>query len=392
MNVSFSCILDLQTNLLNLTPENYNEVFNKILNIEGFNSNKLLLLQIINSIKSIFKINDEKSELSMKLILDLFPYLKNSISNEWIFHLFPFQDFKTIMFNLIKAGFISIDFLKSKYSRGSIEYDYYIDPRDDDLKIKGINNNEITVAIRSDDLIKFQEILEKSNLNLNSNIEYSPFEKFKYINSRPFIIEFTAFFGSINIFKFLWLRKVRITPNLPKYAVAGGNCEIIHIIEEVNASFDGCLEVAIEFFQTDLIKYINKSLSYEFTTSCLISSIINYNIKYFLKIIKLNKNINELSQYGFGNKISALHAASENGLIDIVQFLCSIPGIDINITTPNLLITPLHMAAGNGHLDVVKYLCGLEGIKINAEQCIFINFYTHRIIYLFFVMEFYLLI
>ena len=82
--------------------------------------------------------------------------------------------------------------------------------------------------------------------------------------------------------------------------------------------------------------------------------------------------------------ISPLHAAAENGLIDIVKFLCSFKDIDLNVKIPNLLVTPLHMAAGNGHIDVVKFLCGLNKININCEQCVFINFYIEFQFFFFF--------
>ena len=96
---SFTSICDLQEKILNLTSDNYDEILKEIINLEGFHSNKLFMIQIINSIKSIFKINDEKSELCMKLLLDLFPYLINDFSKETILHFFPFREYKFIIFD-----------------------------------------------------------------------------------------------------------------------------------------------------------------------------------------------------------------------------------------------------------------------------------------------------
>ena len=46
------------------------------------------------------------------------------------------------------------------------------------------------------------------------------------------LIEYAAFFGSIQIFNYLKLNKISLTPSLWKYAIHGNNAEIIQILEE----------------------------------------------------------------------------------------------------------------------------------------------------------------
>ena len=48
------------------------------------------------------------------------------------------------------------------------------------------------------------------------------------------LVEYAAFFGSIQIFKYLLVNQVKLIPSLWIYAIHSRNPEIIHLLEENN--------------------------------------------------------------------------------------------------------------------------------------------------------------
>ena len=61
-----------------------------------------------------------------------------------------------------------------------------------------------------------------------------------------------SFFGSVKCFKYAILNYEYNLKNVQKYAIAGGNSEIIHILENRGVSFDNCFGVSSKFYRNDL--------------------------------------------------------------------------------------------------------------------------------------------
>ena len=51
-------------------------------------------------------------------------------------------------------------------------------------------------------------------------------------NKNTTLIEYSAFYGSIQIFNFLRMNNVELSPSLWLYAIHGNNAELIHLLEE----------------------------------------------------------------------------------------------------------------------------------------------------------------
>lgn len=97
----------------------------------------------------------------------------------------------------------------------------------------GENDNFICDMIRKDSIEEFITYVKKTNLDLNSIIEKSIFETNSLLlKNDPTIIEYAAFFGSIQIFRYLYKNKVELTPSLWLYIVHSQNEEMISILEE----------------------------------------------------------------------------------------------------------------------------------------------------------------
>ena len=61
---------------------------------------------------------------------------------------------------------------------------------------------------------------------------------YRYESNR---IEVSALFGSIKSFKYLMMNGDKINEYTCKYAVSGGNLEIIHLCEQKGLQFEDCL-------------------------------------------------------------------------------------------------------------------------------------------------------
>ena len=88
-----------------------------------------------------------------------------------------------------------------------------------------------------------------------------------------------AFFGAIKCFKYAILNEAFSLKKAQNYAVAGGNIEIIYLLEEKNISFSYCLEVSVKFHR----HCIRILLHYEYEESSLYCSLnyLNYRAFFF---------------------------------------------------------------------------------------------------------------
>ena len=105
---------------------------------------------------------------------------------------------------------------------------------DFDKKCKNSENDSyICTLIRNDSIEKFVSFVNHSNLQL-SIIQYSIFEKnqFLILNKNTSLIEYAAFFGSIQIFQYLRMNDVELSPSLWLYEIHSNSAEMIHLIQE----------------------------------------------------------------------------------------------------------------------------------------------------------------
>ena len=96
----------------------------------------------------------------------------------------------------------------------------------------GENESPICLLIRNDDIDGFVTYVTQTNIALSGQVKPSIFETNEFlIDKTPKLIEYAAFFGSIQIFRFLLLNNVETTEDLLLYAIHGRNADIIHILE-----------------------------------------------------------------------------------------------------------------------------------------------------------------
>ena len=130
----------------------------------------------------------------------------------------------------------------------------------------GENDSYICSLIRNDSIEEFITYVSKMNISLNSTIKPSIFETHKYLieNESTNLIEYAAFFGSIQIFQYLRLNDVELQPSLWSYAIHSNNAEMIHLLEQKQVqppdSFKSCLLESIKCNHNDFANYIQNNL------------------------------------------------------------------------------------------------------------------------------------
>lgn len=98
---------------------------------------------------------------------------------------------------------------------------------------EGENDYDICKLIRQDSINNFISYVNEKNVRLNSNIPFSLFETNQFFQHRTVnLIDYAAFFGSVQIFKYLLKSNVTFDTNILEFAVHGRNPEIIHLVEE----------------------------------------------------------------------------------------------------------------------------------------------------------------
>lgn len=180
-----------------------------------------------------------------------------------------------------------------------INYQIYSEKRQ-----KGINDNYICELIQNDAVENFISYVNRRNISLTSTIPDSIYEtNSMLLNSEtlPTLIEYAAFYGSIQIIQFL-KNFVEPTTSLMKYAIHSNNAELIHLVEELldNGAYKDnllieCYIESIKCHHINIMNYfknfIDKPLNYN---EIILQDIVSYN---FIDIHDLiNKNLIKMQE------------------------------------------------------------------------------------------------
>ena len=105
------------------------------------------------------------------------------------------------------------------------------------------------------------------NISLNSTIKPSIFETNSiFLNASDIsLIEYSAFFGSIQIFQYLILNNVELKSSTWLYAIHSGNGEIIHLLESNEVlppdnKYENLLIESIKCHHNNIAEYIENNL------------------------------------------------------------------------------------------------------------------------------------
>ena len=163
-------------------------------------------------------------------------------------------------------------------NKGLIEYDLdewglvYYEKFSDDVFITFIQDNVDT----------FIEKSSETTFNAKEMIEIDSSSPLYYVKKSGSVsyLQAMAYFGAVKCLKYAILNDDYSLKDVEGYAVAGGNMEIIHLLEQKGISFSNCLEVAIMFHRNEICDWI--LLHEEWQVSAFDESLKFYNYSAFL--------------------------------------------------------------------------------------------------------------
>ena len=316
------------TRILKLFKENIINYFSnsEIFNI--FKANKRLLLYLINEGILIFDNNIFKKITTNNFRSKKYPH----------YFLPEIKKLKDILWiEIMKKSYFYYSNNKDWLDMISNEF-----PQDYE-KNREISENDDFVCkmIREDSVQEFIVHVNKLNLSLHSEINSSIFETnsflLKNLNSTK-LIEYSAFYGSIQIFQYLKMNGVNLTPSLWIYAIHGKNPDIIHLLEENHVqpyenSFNTCFYESIKCHHSDITNYF--SINYMQNEN----NGLSFGIKYHNYIFLQNQIINQSSFYDLClyDYPFLVYAFIEEGSIDVNEIVIDIKNIFIEFLSYKLI-------------------------------------------------------
>ena len=301
----------IQVNLLQFLDDDENKEENRQNLFKLLEDPKILedrheFKALLNLIQKIINHHHRTSDFFSKIeaIFLLFKKeIKQTFSNIEIFNIF--KNNKRILLFFIENGFIELNesiadkLLNKKHREWLSHYYFYPDvipflskpfirkvekefPENyQELKKKGVNHHQICEIIRSDSLQDFVSYSTENQINLNSTVKDSFFETNLFLlDNEPTLIEYAAFYGSIQIFQYLLNNKVEVTSSLWLYAIHSASLDLILTLGRVQfeieeLSYQKFLEEAIKCHHNELVIYIQTNF---FTKSFEIyNADCNYN-------------------------------------------------------------------------------------------------------------------
>ena len=130
--------------------------------------------------------------------------------------------------------------------------------------------NSLAALIINDNFDEFQSISSDATFDQNEIVPSSIFEASFFLKNDPSLIQYSAFYGAIKIFKFLFLNSADLSHvdtsgrSIVHYAIAGNNLEIIHLLEQKGLSYKGTLPTASLFCHYGLFEWLLTTEKCEF--------------------------------------------------------------------------------------------------------------------------------
>lgn len=348
-----------------------------------------LLLHLISNISKNHHRSPNFFNIIEKILLLFKAEFKKYLSSQELFYIF--KDNKRIILMLLENKILEFnDHISyyilytstedSKYFKNEIkphieEEFYKIVCQNDEIddenyeQNRKIGENELKICeiIRNDKIDDFVIYVTKNNTSINMEIPKSIYEtNFYLIEKVPTLIEYAAFFGSIQIFNYLRLNGANLSPSLWFYVVHGRNPELVHFlesnkIEPENKSYQKVYEESLLCHHNEIADYIKLNY-FDKNEDGLYSIVSSHNYEYFpdeeILINQKNKSFCYFCQFDYFYLVKIMLdniiydaefqeyinyknelyytpflGAVLNNNIKIVKLLLSMPEIDINIQT-----------------------------------------------------------
>jgi ankyrin repeat protein len=239
----------------------------------------------------------------------------------------------------------------------------------------------VEYCLRTDDVVGFQRLIVSHPLPLDRVVAKSAFETGYLLENEPYFVHYAVYYGAVRCVKFMLLNNVDLAKHdrnmvfVPQFAAAGGDCEIIRLLEQRRCYFNGTQQISALFHRNSVFDWLNAT-KYPVTDyndpylgSTIIQAVIANNLSIFLLLLARSKfeNLSDVLCKDLTIYRSVLQAAAEYGHTALVRFLLSRPGLDINAQNQGNN-TALHFACYYGHFETVRVLLDYPGIDLSVKN------------------------
>ena len=264
--------------------ENYQKIIS-ILKDQKIKESQPELKEFLYLLSKICKYHNRSNSFSSKMqqiLKSVQNDIKQTFSNSEIFDIFKSN--KDILLFLLKEKIIVPDKSIIKEMKSDkykpFQYNQFFSDFLNDKKVAsndksddfeenrktGENDSYVCQLIRTDSIDQFISHVNKENLSTSTEIETSLFETNLFLlKNKVTLIEYAAFFGSTQIFRYLYLNKAKISPFLWNFAIHGNNPELINFMVENkiklnNNSYYDCIIESIKCHHVEMTNFIINNL------------------------------------------------------------------------------------------------------------------------------------
>ena len=308
---------DIYYNIISFIEKETDENFNnsEIILFLDSNDKKSLLKEILKIILHIGNNHHRTPNFFSQIETVILSLKEEILQNFTKIELFKiFKTNKRILLILIESNMIEVDktiaqkIIKQKSNQFYFyqELKSFLDETknpiiiEDELNIFnnkrkiGENDSYICELIRNDSVKEFITYVNRNNISLSNSIKSSMYETNQFLLDKENInlIEYSVFYGSIQIFKYLCFNGVDLSSSsLWLFAIHGKNPELIHYLEgnvvtNNNFSMNKCIFESIKCHHNDFAQYFIDNYNSNEVNEELISNIVEfYNFHFYPKEI-----------------------------------------------------------------------------------------------------------
>lgn len=231
-------------------------------------------------------------------------------------------------------------------------------------------------AILRDDPEMLHGIIVRDRLSYDVTIPPNIFGLSEFVNHNPTLIHYASFFGSVKCFKHLLLNKASLSLTddnhlkLVHFAVAGGNTEIIHILEQSETLFSRTLSISIEYNHYELFEWLYE----KFYDSRLFEDAVQIPVSNLAQ----KSNNAHMFEFLFRNKIEIKPISFKsfeqvwnsylNGFIITLQVIMPDLKINTKYTVYDNHYSPLHWAIKNQYHGIIHEIINTKGVNLNTQD------------------------
>lgn len=236
-----------------------------------------------------------------------------------------------------------------------------------------LGDETIHGAIIRDDVDFLIKTSAVGQFDVNKLIHYEISES-SFLRGEHPVLAFAAFYGSIKIVRYLLINGADLTyrdkqnRTFADFACAGGNNEIIRLLDQAGVRFDEALSTAIEFRQTDVFRWLMETHGDDgdFLVKSLIAGAHTNSIEAMKIALDCGVDVNAMAKYGTNEIVqTAIFSAASSGSCDAIRLLHS-AGADVNLGSAAGL-PPIQGAVQSKMVNAIKLLISL-GADINLKS------------------------